>query len=989
MPSFSLGSILDDFLGRWQRGEAPRAEEYLSRLQTSEDAVELIYREFCLAEAAGLNPEPSDYLSRFSHLQQPLGRLLDLHDAISVSQLRAWTEPAVLPVAGDEIGPYHLERELGRGAFARVFLARQTDLDDRHVVVKVSIKVTPEPRLLARSQHPNIVAIHWHGIVNDGEFQLICMPFHGGGTLSDVLADLQRAAKRPRSGRDLLAALDRIAAPEYHVTGQSRSTRETLGVLPYAQALGWIIARLADALDHAYRRGVAHGDIKTSNILLTADGDPKLLDFNLAVGWRAHSVNDTLEDVGGTLAYMAPERLKIVAGADHTTLPRAADRHRADLYGLGIVFLEALSGRPPIAPEDRPRAPKELAQALASIRLQGSDVLVKASKAAIPATLRSILTRCLAPEPADRYGRSSELAHDLDCWINGRPLVYARQPILGFQVRHRLRQWGLVGALVLVVALGAFALQFWDGMQRAARARALTNLLAYYDQPGSGVFRFRSYDAMRVIGRDDPAEVAKAHLAHFGLLDSDDWNQRESFRDLPRPIQEDLQLWLYEQVLRFAHAAGKPGVSSDEKRRALGVVERAIARTSASPLETYRLRFRRELGLPDEPTPTAAEGAVRAVDEYLLGILDELEQHKASDEQVHYRKLLNDRPRSFWGHYRMATVAYRLHDFGAAVDHMKECIEQLPGSPDLRAQLAGCLYGQGRFAEALEACDRALAINPDHPEPYRTRSYVRRRMGQAEGSANDLKKFRELARKNTHLTLGESRLISLLPNPRDVSKDDSIENTDLPRRILAVDPDDLDARRLLATQLMLKGEMKEALEQAEELLRANPNFLWALYARANASMSLSRGNLRPDLRANADRDLAALLSHPRLEEFLHDYPQGLGAYQLSVWSSLERKDVQHAEQVALAGLEQAARLGVQKGDMHFTLARVYGLQSGSDPALLLKTFQQLCLTLSLPTQIHVLDRFEHDPAFVPCRAKLRLLLNEAFPFAPYPYIIAY
>ena len=155
------------------------------------------------------------------------------------------------------------------------------------------------------------------------------MPFHGGGTLAALLTELQRSRKRPRSGRDLIVALDRIAAPEYVFEGQQSSTRAGLAALSFPQALGWIIARLAEALDHAYRRArrARHGDVKPSNILLAADGDPKLLDFNLAVGWRAHSVKDTLEDGGGTLAYMAPERLQLVAGSGRDApLPRAARR---------------------------------------------------------------------------------------------------------------------------------------------------------------------------------------------------------------------------------------------------------------------------------------------------------------------------------------------------------------------------------------------------------------------------------------------------------------------------------------------------------------------------------------------------------------------------------------------------------------------------------------------------------------------------------------
>src|SRR5439155_14842985 len=117
----------------------------------------------------------------------------------------------------------------------------------------------------------------------------------------------RRGGRRPASGRDLLADLDGVSAPEYPPARLARPARELLAGLSYPKALAWIVARLAEALDHAHRRGVGHGDLKPSNILLTADGHPMLFDFNLAVDWRS---DVPVGDSGGTLAYMAPERLR-------------------------------------------------------------------------------------------------------------------------------------------------------------------------------------------------------------------------------------------------------------------------------------------------------------------------------------------------------------------------------------------------------------------------------------------------------------------------------------------------------------------------------------------------------------------------------------------------------------------------------------------------------------------------------------------------------
>ena len=219
--SLGFTTVLEEFTAAWERGDAPEVEGYLARLDPADTrgAVELIYREFCLAEAAGERPRPSGYLSRFPQHTEALDRLLGLHAACTPSLLGRCVESTSgelnLPKAGDVIGPYVLRRELGRGSFARVFLAEQADLENRLVVVKVASRLTREPWLMARVRHATIVEIMSHAVVDDGAFQLICMPFWGAATLAAVLAARQGRQRQPSRGCDLLADLDAVAAPEY------------------------------------------------------------------------------------------------------------------------------------------------------------------------------------------------------------------------------------------------------------------------------------------------------------------------------------------------------------------------------------------------------------------------------------------------------------------------------------------------------------------------------------------------------------------------------------------------------------------------------------------------------------------------------------------------------------------------------------------------------------------------------------------------------
>lgn len=959
MPQVSFGTVLDDFLSRWERGESPRAEEYLDQLDSREDAVELVYREFCLAEEAGLNPDPASFLNRFSSLGPSLSRLFRLHEAFTASQISGWCERTPLPSEGDEIGHYLLVRELGRGGFARVFLAQEGDLDHRLVVVKVSNKITQEARLLARVHHPNIVEIHWHGVVNDGEFQLIVMPFHGGATLSAVLGELRQSGRRSRSGHAFLAALDRVAAPERPPSGQPRAARSHLGVNSYARAVAWMIARLAEALEHAYRRGVAHGDVKPSNILLTVDGDPMLLDFNLATGWQQHSITESLEDPGGTLAYMAPERLAAVATVGAAPAPRPIHRHRADIYGLGVVLLEALCGHPPGLPEPKPPTPRELAQFLAEARLRGSDALIRQSRASIPPTLRAILARCLAPDPADRYRRAADLAEDLDCWLQDRPLKYADQPAFrpgAVLWLRRQRIAVVIGGLLLATAL---AFGYTKTVQDAARRHAIERLTRYFDRSDSGIFRFRRFDVSRVVERGDPAENAVSHLAEFGVDQPGDWRQRDDFRYLPAARQEDLELWLAEQALRYAHAVQLRGGPS-EWRRALATLDRMSERGAAGPMIAQRQNLARRLDIPDSSPSERA--AVPWQEEYLRGVEDELEQRRPQREQAHYQAMLTHRPRSFWGHYRAATVAYRLGDYRGAVGHLAFCIEQHPTNSALRVQLVGCLYELGRFEEALDACNKAVELDPSQPEPFLSRSFIRRRMGQDEARAEDIRQYERLSRQRGDGKLGERRLVWVLPHHFDDPTDESVWDNDLPRRILAVDPDDLDARTVLASQLMHAKKLDEAVRECDEILRVNPDHLWA---------RLSRGSMRLKLQQRgAGADFDVLLAHPRLEEFLRAYPPGINAFLLRAWLLHEVDDVPQALEFVRDGLAYADRLGVNQAEFHYALARLHARAATDDPDHLVEAWTELSSLRASADSFF--DRFEGDPAFARQRCLLRM-----------------
>lgn len=880
-------AALDDFTEKWTKKEISDAGAYLASLGQVAPAlaVELIYREYCLAELAGFQPDPAVFLDRFPAHREMLERLFSVHRACSSAQLEHWIEPtagtAVFPEAGDEIGPYLLRRELGRGAFARVFLAEQGDLENRLVILKLSTRPTREPWLLARLRHSHIVEILSHAVVDDGAFQLICMPFLGGATLSAVL-DHRRRFRRPRGSRgDLLKDLDAVAAAEYSGVNPARPAREILNSLTDCQAMAWITARLADALDHAQCRDVIHGDVKPSNILLTADGNPMLLDFNLARKWAFDKSNGPLEDQGGTLAYMAPERLASLASGGSTALDswrssgvepsKGGDPHSADIYSLGIVLLEALTAASPEevmrdrdAPARAAQALRDLAEEYGSFRERGALAVIRSFESTahqtISPALRAILEGCLAVRPAARYRRALELAEDLDRWRADLPLAYAAEPFWAQTLprcARRSKKLLLAGGLALVMCLATTSVVMTRIQSRLTlRDIAMDKLARNWDDIESHAFQFQRPGSPRLQNPDAPETLATAThaLKEYGIIGSGDWRQRAEIRNLPEGDRNDLALWLMEQTFRFCRALGDRPDSPGDWRRAIAALDRVSTTPPLQAFETLRRRLHARLGqsgtphsqalkqiaLPPEPDAGTDSLARRPpeppwLEDYLLGVAAELEGEPDPDQALqHYDRVLARSPDSFWGHYRAAVVCFQLKEWSEAARHLDCCLKRRSENAALRGQFAACLRQLGLLDDALRECSRALDSAPDHAEFYRSRAWIQVSRDQTEGLEDDLRRFEVLGR---FLTRGFFRdppgqgagnpLPATVPASQraldlDFNPGFTAQSGDPLVEPEEIQPDELDARCKLAMTIITEAGKNRFRDEAAEIDLATP-----------------------------------------------------------------------------------------------------------------------------------------------------------------------
>ena len=331
---------------------------------------------------------------------------------------------------GTRIDDFAIVRTLGRGAFGIVYLARQLSLD-REVALKISRNRGSEGRTMARLEHQNIVQVFSEQVVADTDERLLCMQLVPGVGLERVIGTVhaeQRGARGeerggesqssilvPRSsplawsGKDLLNAIDCSAGVPAVLDPTALRDREALDGMDGVAATAWVGARLAEALDYAHRQGVLHRDIKPANILMSPYGRPLLADFNISS--RATAELDEEETFGGTLAYMAPEHLDAFNPADPT--PPESVTQRADLYSLGIVLYQLLTGGLPFALPDGNQSMPGLLRQLADQRRRERPAC-RAGSPDARKTLEQTICRCLAADPADRFASGRELARQLD-----------------------------------------------------------------------------------------------------------------------------------------------------------------------------------------------------------------------------------------------------------------------------------------------------------------------------------------------------------------------------------------------------------------------------------------------------------------------------------------------------------------------------------------------------------------------------------------------
>jgi eukaryotic-like serine/threonine-protein kinase len=457
-PSERLRQLCDAQRESWLRGERALVESFLEahpELKSDESLLlDFILAEYTLREELGDRPTPTQYFQRFGHLVPQLERLFELNEAINA---RTEDMPQVDEAVGTVIGPYRLLQKIGEGGFGVVFMAEQTTPVRRMVALKVIkpgmdcaqviARFESERQALALMDHPNVAKVLDAGATNSGHPYFV-MELVKGAPITEF-------------------------CDKNHFSPEQRLK---------------LFVDVCHAIQHAHHKGIIHRDIKPSNVMVTLrDGVPavKVIDFGVAKATLQRLTERTLftayGQMVGTPAYMSPEQAEM-SELDIDT--------RSDVYSLGVLLYELLTGTTPleierlraagyaemqrmIREEEAPRPSTRLSSlnAAATIIAGNRGMEVKRLVQVLSGDLDWVVMKALEKDRNRRYDTPGSFAEDIDRYLR-REAIQARPPSKIYRVRkfaQRNRGSVATGIGIVVALVIGTMVSTWEAL-RATRA---------------------------------------------------------------------------------------------------------------------------------------------------------------------------------------------------------------------------------------------------------------------------------------------------------------------------------------------------------------------------------------------------------------------------------------------------------------------------------------------------------------------------------------
>ena len=660
-----------------------------------------------------------------------------------------------------ELGDYELLEEIGRGAQGVVYRARQKSLNRivalkiiglGHWATKAHVKrFRLEAEAAARLDHPFIVPIHEIGESNGSCY--FSMQLVEGGQLDQVIK------------------------------------REPMPSRPAAE----LIAKLARTVHHAHQRGILHRDIKPGNILLDAKGDPHLTDFGLARLLETESSVTRTTEALGTPSYMAPEQ----ARGDNAQLSSATD-----VYGLGAVLYQLLTGYPPflgdttyetirLVLDTDPRQPRLL-------------------NPKVDRDLATICLKCLEKDPKQRYPSALALAEDLEHWLKDEPTQARRAGIL-LRANKWIRRKPLAAALVVsLVALAAvISWNIWKS-QFAARPPITGIAVLPFENLSND-----NKDASLADGIQDDILTKLAKIADLKVISRTSVMQFRGKHDI-REIGEALRishllegsvrkvgnrLHLNAQLIDVRTDTHLWAEQYDRDLNDMFAIQSEIAQRVAEHLHA-KISAAERLAIERQPTAdlTAFDLYSRAKNLLLMTSSDVSGRANLLNAADFLNQAVIHDPSFFEAYCQLAHTHDRLYHLG--YDHtpvrlalaeaaVRAAFRLRPDAGEAHLAAAENLYrGHLDYDGALTELGVASQTLPNDPQLLELKGYIQRRQGKHEEALQNLERAADLDPRNVLLLQQIAVSYDLL---RRYAEGKSVWN-----RALAIVPDDVNTKTELA-----------------------------------------------------------------------------------------------------------------------------------------------------------------------------------------------